>query len=85
MGAVKIPPTTDDELRCAINAGQRRRATERRAMSVRYDSDRDAIEIELTDWAGVRLPRAKVERIQQRSAGRDDEAAGFAGRLRHQA
>jgi hypothetical protein len=36
-GAVKILPTTDDELRCAINVRQRRRATECRAMSVRYD------------------------------------------------
>jgi hypothetical protein len=61
MGTVKIPPTTDDELRRAIEAGRRRRATERRAASVRYDSDRDAIEIELTDGAAVRLPRAMVD------------------------
>ena len=61
MGTVKIPPTTDDELRRAIEAGRRRRATERRAASVRYDSDRDAIEIELTDGSAVRLPRAMVD------------------------
>jgi hypothetical protein len=61
MGTVKIPPTTDDELRRAIEAGRRRRATERRVASVRYDSDRDAIEIELTDGAAVRLPRAMVD------------------------
>ena len=61
MGTVKIPPTTDDELRRAIEAGRRRRATERRAASVRYDSNRDAIEIELTDGAAVRLPRAMVD------------------------
>jgi len=37
---------------------------ERRAASVRYDQDRDAIEIELTDGAAVRLPRAMVEEIR---------------------
>ena len=36
MGAVKIPPTTDEELGQAIAAGRRRRATERRATGVRY-------------------------------------------------
>jgi hypothetical protein len=61
MAAMKIPPTTEDEIRNAVAAGRRRRATERRAMSVRYDADRDAIEIELTDGAAVRLPRAMVE------------------------
>jgi hypothetical protein len=61
MGAVKIPPTTDKELGQAIAAGRRRRATERRAVGVRYDPDRDAIEIELTDGAAVRLPRIMVE------------------------
>ena len=64
MGAVKIPPTTDDELGRAIEAGRRRRAGERRATSVRYDPTRDAIEIELTDGAGVRLPRAMVEEFR---------------------
>lgn len=64
MGAVKIPPTTDDELRDAIAAGRRRRATERRAAGVRYDLDRDAIEIELTDGAAVRLPRTMVEEFR---------------------
>lgn len=60
MGAMKIPPTTEDELRHAIAAGRRRRAMERRAVSVRYDANRDAINIELTDGAAVRLPRAMV-------------------------
>jgi len=64
MGAVKIPPTTDEELRKAVAAGHRRRAMERRAASVRYDADRDAIEIELTDGAAVRLPRAMVEEFR---------------------
>ena len=64
MGAVKIPPTTDEELSQAIAAGRRRRATERRAASVRYNSDRDAVEIELTDGAAVRLPRAMVEEFR---------------------
>jgi hypothetical protein len=64
MGTVKISPTTDDELRRAIEAGRHRRATERRAASVRYDPDRDAIEIELTDGAAVRLPRAMVEEFR---------------------
>lgn len=64
MGAVKIPPTTDEELSQAIAAGRRRRATERRAAGVRYDSDRDAVEIELTDGAAVRLPRAMVEEFR---------------------
>ena len=64
MGAVKIPPTTDDELRDAIAAGGRRQATERRAAGVRYDPDRDAIEIELTDGAAVRLPRTMMEEFR---------------------
>ena len=64
MGAMKIPPTTDEELSQAIAAGQRRRATERRAADVRYDPNRDAIEIELTDGAAVRLPRALVEEFR---------------------
>jgi hypothetical protein len=61
MGTLKNPTTTDDELRRAIKAAQNRRTTERRAASVRYDPVRDAIEIELTDGAGVRLPKAMVE------------------------
>ena len=65
MGAVKIPPTTNDELRHAIEAGRRRRAGERRATSVQYDPDRDAIEIELTDGAGVRLPRAMMKEFRE--------------------
>lgn len=64
MGTVKNSPTTPDELKHAITAGQRRRATERRAAGVRYDPDRDAIEIELTDGVGVRLPRAMVEEFR---------------------
>lgn len=64
MGTVKIPPTTDDEFRYAIEAGRRRRTTEHRAVSVRYDPDRDAIEIELTDGAEVRLPKAMVEEFR---------------------
>jgi Protein of unknown function (DUF2442) len=64
MGTVKRPMTTDDELRLAIEAGWRRRETERRAASVRYNPDRDAIEIELSDGAGVRLPRAMVEEFR---------------------
>lgn len=65
MGTVKSPPTTEDELQHVLEAGRRRRATERRAASVRYDADRDAIEIELTDGAGVRLPRAMIEEFRQ--------------------
>jgi len=64
MGTVKNPPTTEEDLQRAVEAGHRRRASERRAASVRYDADRDAIEIELTDGAGVRLPRAMVEEFR---------------------
>jgi hypothetical protein len=64
MGAVKIPPTTEDELQRAVEAGRHRRATERRAAGVRYDRDRDAIEIELTDGAAVRLPRTMVDEFR---------------------
>jgi hypothetical protein len=78
MGAVKIPPTTDDELRRAIEAGRRRRVSERRATRVQYDPYRDAIEIELTDGlaSGCREPWWRNSVI---------EAAGFIGWLRHQA
>ena len=66
MGTVKNPTTTDDELRCAIEAGRKRRTTERRAASVRYDPGRDAIEIRKPrpDGAGVRLPKAMVEEFR---------------------
>lgn len=53
-------PTTDDELQAALAAGRQRRQTERRAASVLYNSVRDTIEIELTDGAAVRLPRAMI-------------------------
>ncbi len=61
---VKIPPITDEELSQAIAAGQRRQTTERGAAGVRYTSDRDAVEIELTDGAAVRLPRAMAEEFR---------------------
>jgi Protein of unknown function (DUF2442) len=56
----QIQPTTDEELQNAVQAGRQRRRTQRRAASVRYDPARDAIEIELTDGAGVRLPRTMI-------------------------
>ena len=56
----QIQPTTDEELQNAVQAGRQRRHTQRRAASVRYDPARDAIEIELTDGAGVRLPRTMI-------------------------
>ena len=62
---MKISPTTEDELKRAIEAGHKRRANERRAASVRYDVDRDAIEIELTDGAGLRLPRTMIEEFRR--------------------
>jgi hypothetical protein len=64
MGTVKIPATTEEELKRAIEAGRKRRARERRASAVRYDPERDAIEIELTDGAGVRLPRRVVDEFR---------------------
>lgn len=70
MGAMK---TTQQELKEAIAAGRRRRAMERRAAEVRYDSDRDAIEIELIDGAAVRLPRTMVEEF--RGVAPEDMAA----------
>lgn len=57
---MKMPLTTEEELGQAIAAGRRRRSVERRAAGVRYDPDRDAIEIDLTDGAAVRLPRKMV-------------------------
>jgi hypothetical protein len=56
----QIQPTTDEELQNAVQAGRKRRHTQRRAASVRYDPARDAIEIEFTDGAGVRLPRTMI-------------------------
>ena len=53
-------PTTDDELQAALAAGRQRRQTERRAISVQYDPARDTIEIDLTDGAAVRPPRAMI-------------------------
>jgi hypothetical protein len=56
-------PTTQDELRRAIDAGRKRRTEERRATSVRYDPERDAVEIELTNGAAVRIPRSGIEEL----------------------
>lgn len=53
-------PTIDDDPRRAIQAGRQRRQTQRRAISAGYDQVRDAILIELTDGAAVRLPRAMI-------------------------
>ena len=55
--------TTEGELRQAIQAGLNRRTTERRATSVRYDPERDAIEIELTGGAAIRVPRRIIEEL----------------------
>jgi hypothetical protein len=55
--------TTEDELHQAIQAGLNRRTTERRATNVRYDPERDAIEIELTGGAAIRIPRHTIEEL----------------------
>lgn len=49
-----------EEMRLALKAGRRRRSSDRRAVSVRYDAVRDAIEIGLTDGATVRLPWSAI-------------------------
>ncbi|MGA3004559.1 MAG: DUF2442 domain-containing protein [Acetobacteraceae bacterium] len=54
------PTTTNTELQHALAAGRRRRASQRRAATVRYDPTRDSIEIDLTDGVGVRLPRTML-------------------------
>lgn len=55
-----IPTTTNAEIQHALAAGRHRRATQRRAATVRYDPSRDSIEIDLTDGVGVRLPRTML-------------------------
>ena len=56
-------PTTDTDLERAILAGRRRHLQERRAANVRYDVGKDAVEIELTDGASVRLPRMMIAEL----------------------
>ena len=56
-------PTTDTDLERAILAGRRRKLQERRAANVRYDAGKDAVEIELTDGACVRLPRMMIAEL----------------------
>ena len=56
-------PTTEDERQQAIQAGLNRRTTEPRATSVRYDPERDAIEIELIGGVAVRIPRHTIEEL----------------------
>jgi hypothetical protein len=51
---------TTSNLRRALTAGRHRRATQRRATAVHHDPTRDAIEIDLTDGVGVRLPRTML-------------------------
>jgi len=53
-------PTTTTELQRAVAAGRHRHSTQRRATAVHYDPTRDAIEIDLTDGVGVRLPRTML-------------------------
>ena len=55
--------TTRDELLRAIDAGRKRRTEEPRATSVRYDPERDAVEIELTDGAAVRIRRSGIDEL----------------------
>lgn len=77
--------TTEAEVRRAVEAGRERRAQERRAASVRYDHQRDAIWIELTDGAGLRLPRAMLEEFRDvppgDMAGLRVSPAGYAIKL----
>lgn len=77
--------TTKEELRRALEAGRERLARERRASSVRYDRERDVIELDLTDGAGVRLPRATLPEFQdvppEAMAGLRVTPSGFAVKL----
>lgn len=77
--------TTEVEVRRALEAGRERRARERRAASVRYDYGRDAIEVELTDGAAIRLPRTTLEEFRDvptdAMAGLRVSPAGYAIRL----
>lgn len=61
---MRIKPTTEAELQLAIEAGRRRRETERRAAGVHYDRKKDAIRIDLTDGVVVSLPRHMVEEFR---------------------
>jgi hypothetical protein len=56
--------TSEDEIQRAVQAGRQRRQTQRRASGVRFEPDRDAIEIELTDGVAVRLPRAMIDEFR---------------------
>jgi len=73
---------TEDEVRLAIEAGQRRQMTERRATGVRYNRLHDAVEIELADKARLRLPRSLVREFRDvlpaDMAGLRVSAAGYA-------
>ena len=77
--------TTEAEVQRAIEAGRERRARERRAASVRYDPEHDAIWIELTDGAGLRLPRAMLPEFRDvppgDMAGLRVSPAGYAIKL----
>jgi hypothetical protein len=57
-------PTTEEALNAALEAGRDRRQTERRAGSVRYNARKDAVEIELTDGAAVRIPRKMIAELR---------------------
>jgi hypothetical protein len=56
-------PITDAMVDTAIKAGRQRRAREFSAIAVRYDAVRDAIEIDLSQGFGLRVPRAAIAEL----------------------
>ena len=60
-----ITDFTDQELSRALDAGRREAKTEFRARSVRYDPDRDVVEIVTAQDIGFLVPRAWIGPLAQ--------------------
>ena len=60
-----VKPTTDAELLLAGEAGRKRHAIERRALSVTYDAAGDKIQVELVGGISVTVPRELVGELDK--------------------
>jgi len=56
-------PITDAMVDAAVEAGRHRRTREFSAIAMRYDAGRDALEIDLRQGFGLRVPRAAVAEL----------------------
>ncbi len=58
-----VPVITDEDVVDALKAGRQRLEHEFTVTAVRYDPERDSVEIELAQGFGLRVPRAAIAEL----------------------